>query len=60
MNSFFFFILSPLDQFEIINLLSVNTPLFGNITASITNISLYLTLSGVILTLISLMSTKKQ
>lgn len=59
MNSFFF-ILSPLDQFEIINLLSVNTPLFGNITASITNISLYLTLSGVILTLISLMSTKKQ
>lgn len=35
-------ILSPLDQFEIRNLLSINTPLIPNINLSITNISLYL------------------
>lgn len=45
-NIYFMFpyqtILSPLDQFEIRNLLSINTPLIPNINLSITNISLYL------------------
>jgi len=35
-------ICSPLDQFEIRNLLSVNAPILGNIQLSITNIGLYL------------------
>jgi F-type H+-transporting ATPase subunit a len=38
-------IISPLDQFEIQNLFSVDTPLLGNINLSITNIALYMTIA---------------
>jgi len=34
-------ILSPLSQFEVLNLIGLNSPLLGNIHLSITNISLY-------------------
>jgi F-type H+-transporting ATPase subunit a len=34
---------SPLDQFEIRNLLSIDAPLFGNLHITLTNIGLYLT-----------------
>ena len=34
-------ILSPLSQFEVLNLIGLNSPLLGNIHISITNISLY-------------------
>ncbi|CAL3972185.1 unnamed protein product [Diplocarpon coronariae] len=37
-------ITSPLDQFEIRNLLSLDAPIFGNLHISLTNIGLYLTL----------------
>jgi F-type H+-transporting ATPase subunit a len=42
MINFYTEICSPLDQFEIRNLLSVNAPILGNIQLSITNIGLYL------------------
>jgi len=38
---------SPLDQFEIRSLLSLNAPIFGNINLSITNIGLYLTIAAI-------------
>lgn len=38
-------IISPLDQFEIRNLLAIDTPLLGNINLSITNIGLYMTIA---------------
>lgn len=43
---------SPLDQFEIRNLLSLNMPIIGNISLSITNLGLAITLgSTIVLTL---------
>lgn len=53
---FFTNIISPLDQFEIRNLLSLDAPILGNFSISITNISLYLIIGGYlsfILTVIS-------
>jgi F-type H+-transporting ATPase subunit a len=44
------FINSPLEQFEITSLLSLNAPLFGYINLTITNLTLY---SFIILYLIS-------
>jgi F-type H+-transporting ATPase subunit a len=41
---------SPLDQFDIIDLISLDAPIFGNIHISLTNIGLYLTI-GAFLTL---------
>jgi len=38
---------SPLDQFEIRSLLSLNAPIFGNLNISITNIGLYLTIAAI-------------
>ena len=43
-------ITSPLDQFEIRNLLSIDAPILANIHISLTNIGLYLTI-GMFLTL---------
>lgn len=56
MNSFFN-ILSPLDQFEIRNLLSLNAPVLGNLSLSLTNIGFYLTIGGYLIFIISLLST---
>jgi F-type H+-transporting ATPase subunit a len=50
-------ILSPLDQFEIRDLLSINASLLGNSQISISNIGLYLTISTIIITLLSLLAT---
>jgi len=44
-----FFTSSPLDQFEIRNLLSLNAPILGDFNLSLTNIGLYLTISGFII-----------
>lgn len=54
---FFNNIISPLDQFEIRNLLAIHAPVFGNISVSVTNIALYLTISAYILMMISVLST---
>ena len=56
MNSFLH-ITSPLDQFEIRDLISLNAPVLGNLSLSLTNIGLYLTLGGYLVFIISIMST---
>jgi len=44
MNNSFVFITSPLDQFEIRDLISLDAPILANLHISITNIGLYLTI----------------
>jgi F-type H+-transporting ATPase subunit a len=34
-------VLSPLEQFEVINLISINAPLFGHLNLALTNLALY-------------------
>lgn len=50
-------ITSPLDQFEIRNLLSIDAPILGNLSLSLTNIGLYLTIGGYLVFIISALST---
>ena len=56
MNSFFN-IMSPLDQFEVRDLISLNAPILGNLSLSLTNIGLYLTLGGYLVFALSLVAT---
>lgn len=51
------FVLSPLDQFEVRDLLSLNANLLGNIHLSLTNIGLYLTIGISIILTYSLLAT---
>ncbi len=51
------YITSPLDQFEIRNLLSVHAPLLGNLNLSLTNIGLYLTIGGYLVFILNLLAT---
>ena len=53
----FSYINSPLDQFEIRNLLSLDAPLLGNISISLTNIGLYLTIAGYLILVLNLLAT---
>lgn len=48
---------SPLDQFEIRNLFSIETPILGNIHPSITNIGLYLTIATLLVFFSSVIAT---
>jgi F-type H+-transporting ATPase subunit a len=50
-------ILSPLHQFEIRDLLSLDAPLLGNLHFSITNIGLYLTIGALFVLVLSILST---
>lgn len=50
-------ILSPLDQFEVRNLLSLDAPILGNLSLSLTNIGLYLTIAGYLVFMIGLLSS---
>jgi len=50
-------ILSPLDQFEIRDLLSLNVSLLGNSHFSLTNIGLYLLIGTFIIITYSLLAT---
>jgi F-type H+-transporting ATPase subunit a len=50
------FIISPLDQFEVRDLISLNAPILGNLSLSLTNIGLYLTLGGYLVFVLSLIS----
>ena len=50
-------IISPLDQFEIRNLLSLDAPILGNMSLSITNIGLYLVIGGYITFVMGLIAT---
>ena len=53
---FFSNITSPLDQFEIRNLISLDAPILGNLSMSLTNIGLYLTIAGYLVFIISVLS----
>lgn len=53
-------ILSPLDQFEIRNLISLDAPILGNLSISLTNIGLYLTIGGYLVFILSLISTNNE
>lgn len=59
MNSFFY-IISPLDQFEIRDLISLNAPVLGNLSISLTNIGLYLTLGGYLVFALNIVATNKE
>jgi len=49
--------ISPLDQFEIRNLLSLNMPLLGNLNLSFTNIALYMSIAAFLSFTITLLAT---
>lgn len=59
MNSFLS-IMSPLDQFEIRDLISLNAPILGNLSLSLTNIGLYLTLGGYLVFVLSVVSNNNE
>ena len=50
-------ILSPLDQFDIKNLINLELNILGNLQISLTNIGLYLTISAGLVLLINLLAT---
>jgi F-type H+-transporting ATPase subunit a len=50
-------IISPLSQFEIRDLLSIDAPILGNIHLSITNIGLYLTIGGLLIFALNILTT---
>ena len=56
-NLFITEILSPLSQFEIRDLFSIDTPILGNLHLSITNIGFYLVIGAFFLLVINLLST---
>nr|YP_009262104.1 ATP synthase F0 subunit a [Chrysoporthe deuterocubensis]AMX22179.1 ATP synthase F0 subunit a [Chrysoporthe deuterocubensis] len=56
-NNLYREILSPLEQFEIRDLLSLDAPIFGNLHISITNIGFYLTIAGLFILVMNLLST---
>jgi F-type H+-transporting ATPase subunit a len=56
-NYLFTEVSSPLDQFEIRNLLSIDAPLLGNIHISLTNIGLYLTVGAFLILSLNLLAT---
>jgi F-type H+-transporting ATPase subunit a len=47
-------IISPLDQFEVRNLISLDAPILANLHLSLTNIGLYLTISAFIILTLSI------
>lgn len=51
------FIISPLDQFEIRDLVCVEAPLLGDLSLSLTNIALYISIAGFAVFALNLMST---
>ena len=50
-------IISPLDQFEIRDLLSIDAPILGNLHISITNIGLYLIIGVFFILTLNILST---
>jgi F-type H+-transporting ATPase subunit a len=50
-------IASPLDQFEIRNLVSLDAPVLGNLHISLTNIGLYLTIGFIIIIGLNVLTT---
>ena len=52
--NFFNNIISPLDQFEIRDLISLNAPILGNLSLSLTNIGFYLTAGSILIIIFSI------
>lgn len=52
--------LSPLDQFEIRNLLNLDAPILGGWSLSLTNIGLYLIIAGYLVFMLSIISTNNE
>ena len=52
-----FIVLSPLDQFEIRDLISINLGIINNSHISLTNIGFYLTISTMIILSINILAT---
>lgn len=52
-----FTIHSPLDQFEIRKLLSIDAPILANLQLSITNIGLYLTIGAFLILSLNILAT---
>jgi molybdopterin/thiamine biosynthesis adenylyltransferase len=50
-------ITSPLDQFEIRDLINLNAPILGDLHLSLTNIGLYLIIGGCIAFYLSIIAT---
>nr|YP_009629613.1 ATP synthase F0 subunit 6 [Lecanora cinereofusca]QBP39498.1 ATP synthase F0 subunit 6 [Lecanora cinereofusca] len=50
-------VISPLDQFEIRNLLSLDAPILANLHLSLTNIGLYLTIAAFLVLTLNLLAT---
>jgi F-type H+-transporting ATPase subunit a len=48
---------SPLDQFEIRNLLSLDAPILANLHISLTNIGLYLTIGAILVLTLNVLAT---
>ena len=57
MTKFTHIIPSPLDQFEIRNLISLDAPVIGNLHISLSNIGLYLTIGTIVILTINLLAT---
>jgi F-type H+-transporting ATPase subunit a len=57
LNNVFTYTTSPLDQFEIRNLLSLDAPILGNLQISLTNIGLYLTIGAFFALTLNLLAT---
>jgi hypothetical protein len=51
------YINSPLDQFQIRNLISLDAPIFGDIQISLTNIGLYLTIGAFSVLILNVLAT---
>jgi hypothetical protein len=56
-NNMYTHITTPLDQFEIRNLLSLDAPILGNLHISLTNIGLYLTIGTIFILGLNLLAT---
>lgn len=56
-NLLFSEITSPLDQFEIRNLISLDAPILGNMHISLTNIGLYLTVGTFLILSLNVLAT---
>jgi hypothetical protein len=50
-------VFSPLEQFEVRNLLSFDAPILGDINLSLTNIGLYLTIGALIVLTFNILAT---
>jgi F-type H+-transporting ATPase subunit a len=53
-------IINPLDQFEIRDLVSIHTPIIGNLNLSLANITLYLIISSIIIVGITSITNKSK